>query len=102
MTIPLDTVILLLGLLLLLAALLYAQRKGDNFDLRWVLVDTTTEKVSLMKLGQFVALCVSTWVLIHEVRAGRLTEWLFFGYIATFSGANLANKFIDRYKEPAK
>lgn len=92
---------LLFGLIAaFLLVLLMWQRKDDQFDLRWLLVDTATEKVSLFKVGQFVALIVSSWALIHETRNNHLTEWLFLAYIGTFSGLNVANKVVDKLKTP--
>lgn len=93
-SVPLDT-ILLLGLGAVLAVvLLYGQYRDDDFDLRTLIVDESG-KISLSKFGQFVALVASTWVLIHETRTDKLTEWLFAGYILTWAGANLGNKWIS-------
>lgn len=93
--------VLLAGLIcVLLGALAVWQAKDDQFDLRYLLVDSQTNKVSLFKLGQLLALLVSSWALIYETRTGHLTEWLFLAYIATWSGANVANKIVDRKPEP--
>ena len=85
-----------LGLMVLLAllVLLHWQRCPDQFDLRWVLVDTETQKVSLFKAGQLVALVVSTYAFVVLVQRDKLTEWFFAGYMLTWAGANLANKWI--------
>jgi hypothetical protein len=93
-TIDFNTTTLLVGAAGFLLALLYAQHKDDKFDLRNVLVDSTTDKVSLVKLGQFVALCVSTWGFVVLVQKDKLTEWYFAGYILSWVGANLGNKWI--------
>jgi hypothetical protein len=94
-----NDLLLLIGLVLSLALLYRWQCKDDQFDLRWLLVDTTTEKVSLFKLGQLVALAVSTWAIVVETRAGHLTEWLFLAYIGVWSGANVGNKIIGKMKD---
>ena len=80
------------------------QHKADTFDLRWLLVDTKTNKVSLSKTGQLIALIVSSWALIYETRNGNLTEWLFGAYMISWAGANIANKVTEKYKslEPPK
>ena len=70
--------------------------EDSKFDLRHVLVDANTKRVSLHKLGQFVALVVSTAVLWYEMMHARLTEWLFAGYMFTWTGALLAKRWIDR------
>lgn len=89
-------------LLALICALLIVlglwQRKDDTFDLRWLLVDSKTNKVSLSKTGQLIALIVSSWALIFETRNGNLTEWLFMAYIATWSGVNVASKVVEKMK----
>lgn len=71
-------------------------RHPDNFDLRHLLMDSKTDRVSLMKCGQLFALLVSTWVLIRETNHDRLTEWLFAGYMLTWAGANVARRWIDK------
>jgi hypothetical protein len=87
--------------LLLIAAVLFAilarwqLDKQNPFNLQSVVVDTTTGQASLFKIGQLFALIISSWIMVNETRAGRLTEWLFLGYMIAWSGANLANKMID-------
>jgi len=94
-----DTYALLLIALVCSLILVMWQRGDDEFDLRWLVVDTHTAKVSLFKLSQLTALVVSTWALVFETRAGHLTEWLFLAYIGVWSGANVANKAVDKMKE---
>ncbi len=99
-----DTHMLLL-ITVAFALILYLwQRTDDAFDLRHLIVDTATDRVSLFKLGQFIALIVSTWALVHETRRGFLTEWLFAVYMISWAGANIANKVTEKYKslEPPK
>jgi hypothetical protein len=99
-----DTYALLL-LAVAFALILYLwQRSDDEFDLRHLIVDSATSRVSLFKLGQFIALIVSTWALVHETRRGFLTEWLFAMYMIAWAGANIANKVTEKYKslEPPK
>jgi hypothetical protein len=81
-----------------------AQKIADSFDIRDLIVDDTTGKLSLSKLGQFVALVLSSWGLIYLIMHGTLTEIYFQGYMLTWAGANVvsngltawANKSIDR------
>ena len=94
--------LLLSGIGLFLCVMLYWQRRDDRFDLRWLVVDTKTDHVSLFKFGQFTALLSSTWALIYETRHGHLTEWLFGAYIVAWSGINVANKFAEKYKQESK
>lgn len=95
-----DTIALMLatfGLLIVLWG--WHSSDGVRFNLTEMLIDSKTNRVSLMKCGQALALLISTWVLIHETRAGRLTEYLFVGYMVAWSGANLAKRWIDRDKK---
>jgi hypothetical protein len=92
-----DTIVLMLATFCILIVLWgWHVNDGTPFNLTEMLTDSKTKRVSLMKCGQGLALLVSTWVLVHETRAGRMNEWLFFGYMAAWSGANLANKFIEK------
>ena len=90
----LDTVVLMLAALCLTLVLISWHKTDDAFDMRQLLVDTATGKVSLFKVGQLVALLTSTWAFIHETRMGHLTEWLFTAYIIAWGGMNIANKMV--------
>lgn len=68
--------------------------KTNSIDLKSLLIKDG--EVSLSKLGQLIALLVSTWIIVYQTRAGLLTEFLFLGYMTAWSGANLASKWIDR------
>ena len=92
-----DTLALIFFATVLCAFLIYWHLDSSTrFDIRDLMVDKKTQRLSLYKIGQFFALLVSTWVLIYETRNGRLSEWLFIAYMAAWSGANLANKYLDR------
>lgn len=99
-----DTYALLIAAVAFAALLAYWQRLEDNFDLRTLIVDNLSGKVSLFKVGQLVALMTSTWVVVHETRRGALTEWLMLIYVGVWAGSNIANKVTEKYKslEPPK
>ena len=80
---------------LAIVIVLWHREKESNFDIRYIVIDSKTENVSLSKLGQFVALVVSTSALWYEMMHGRLTEWLFIGYMMAWAGANIASKLAD-------
>jgi len=95
MDISLDDAILMIGAVMIIALVwVWHVESKTPFDLRKTIINKDGS-VSLGKLGQAVALMVSTWVLIHETRAGVLSEWLFIGYMAAWAAANLTSKFID-------
>lgn len=84
--------VLLLVLVVLLALQLRRWHRDDTrFDLRDLLTDKGSQRVSLSKFGQFMALLVSTWALVFEVTAGRLSEWLFTAYMLAWAGAQVAS-----------
>ncbi len=76
--------------------LLTWHRAADEFDLRWSVVDATTGKVSLFKLGQLAALIVSTWGFVVLIERDKMTEFYFVGYMLAWSGANILNKWVER------
>jgi hypothetical protein len=71
---------------------------ATDFDLRWGIVDTTTGKFSLYKFCQLGAFILSSWLLVHETRAGRLNEVLYTTYMLAWTGVNIANKIVDAKK----
>ena len=94
---PLDiaTAILLI-IMIVITYMVYKWHTGKNsLDARSLFLDDT-EKMSLGKTGQFIAMVISTWVIIYQTRAGLLTEWLFAGYMLAWAGAGVAGKMIDK------
>lgn len=93
----LETFVLIVSSITMAGLVLYWHTDPETkFDIRDVLVEKETGRASLFKIGQLLALFVSTWALVHETRAGRLSEWLFFGFMIAWSGSNLINKYIKR------
>ena len=85
----------------MIGLILFSWHRTDNvtFDLRYLIVDSNTEKASLMKIGQGCALVVSTWGFIVLISTEKMTEWYFTLYMTIWAGANLANKWIEQKKE---
>lgn len=93
--IKIDNVVLLVAsLFLVILLLLWHKDKSVDFDMKTALM--YEGKFSLSKFGQFIALMTSTWIIIHQTRAGQLSEWLFTGYMLAWSGANLLSRYIDK------
>ena len=97
-----DLVLMAMALVLIGVLVLWQRDRSSAFNLQDLLLDHKSGKASLQKTGQLVAMLVSTWVLVHETRAERLTEWLFMAYMFAWAGANLASKLLDakQPKEP--
>ena len=90
----LDTIVLSIATAVALMLMLkWHLDDKNNFDVRTSLMKDG--HLSLAKMGQLVALLVSTWIIIYQTRKGLLTDWLFTGYMIAWSGANLASKYID-------
>lgn len=87
----------LVVIVLVFAWLLTVWHTDDTqFDLRCIIVEDATGRVSLHKLGQFAALVISSVALWYEMVHGRLTDWLFTGYMMSWTGASLMKRWIDR------
>lgn len=98
-----DLIVLVVGSGVGLGVLVYWHiDKETRFDIRDLLIDSTTKELSLYKVGQLMALIFSTWVLVHETRSGKLSEWLFGSYMIAWSGANLIKKYLDKSDNGAK
>ncbi len=84
--------ILLVILTITVAVQLYRWHKEPGgFDLRDLLTDKGSNRLSLARTGQATALVVSTWALVNETLTGRLTEWLFTSYMLAWVGAQLGS-----------
>jgi hypothetical protein len=92
-----DTITLIAGLLIFISILFFWHVSKDTpFDMQNVLVENGV--FSLSKLGQLIALGISSWVMVYQTRHGQMSEWLFTGYMLAWAGANFASKWLDRKK----
>jgi len=55
------------------------------------LLDKDTSEPSLGRVGQFVALLVSTWGFVALTVEGKLTEWYVTAYMLVWAGAQAAS-----------
>lgn len=92
------TLFALSGMFLILIMAKWQWQAGP-FDIRQSLLDPVTGQVSLSRLGQFVALYMSTALLSYESSKGRMQEWLFIGYMAAWAGTYIAAKYADKGKD---
>lgn len=92
-----DTIIFLLFIVgITIAFIKWHLDDSSTFDISSVIVDGKTNKFSLSKFGQLVALVISTWIIVHQTLNNQLTEWLFTGYMLAWAGANFLNKYISK------
>lgn len=69
---------------------------NQAFDLNYLLVDSTTGKITLAKFGGFVALLASTWVLIDLTVTGHFDAGYAFAYVGCWAGSKVATDFALR------
>ena len=95
----LDTIVLMVcAFTVLLSAWFWQRDPNVKFDLLDLISDGG--KLSLFRTGQLVALLTSTWAFVALTRAGNLTEIFYLTYMATWAGANIASKVLDKKQGP--
>jgi hypothetical protein len=94
-TLDVMTVVLIAVNVLLLVLLYKAQTKNDNFDLRDLIMEKKTGKVSLSRFGQLIALLVSTWGFVTLTLHDKLTEWYYASYMMIWAAAEGFRKWGD-------
>lgn len=92
---PVYPVLLLIIFLLFVFVLIRIQLSPDSVDLRWLIMDRP-HRPSLTKIGQVVALAVSTWGFVYLFLNNRLTETFFIGYMVTWSGSAALDTYLAR------
>ena len=93
---PLMGVLLFLTLTASVLILGYLQFKRDQLDLRWLILDDKSGRPSIHKIGQVLALIVSTWGFVNLVNHGTLTEIYFTTYMGVWAGSVALNKLLDK------
>lgn len=93
--VPLLQWALFLTALLFLGTCIYLHMKDDSIDLRWLIMERMN-KPSLPKIGQVVALLVSTWGFVILVMKGELTETYFMCYMSVWSGSAALETYFNR------
>jgi hypothetical protein len=67
----------------------------NNFDLQQVLVDNTTGKVAIEKVGFMTALAIGSFGFIALLFQEKMTEWYAGLYMGTFAVARLGSSWIS-------
>jgi ABC-type Mn2+/Zn2+ transport system permease subunit len=89
----LMTIALVIGLLLTLWILWRVQRAANRVDLVDIIVGDDG-KASWTKLTAVGAFLISSWGFVALIQRDKMTETLFGLYIAVYSGAPVAYRFI--------
>lgn len=96
-----DLPALVFGILLAVGLWVLHKAQSDpanNFDMKDMLRDESGKPSSFRFFG-FVSLAGSTWALMYITikTAGAVDPWIYLGYMAIWSGAAVASKFIEAY-----
>jgi hypothetical protein len=87
---------ILIGIVLSGIAILFKlQATKDRFDLRSVIADDKGQP-SIHKIGQLVALLLSTWMLVYLAVHNQMTEGYFGTYMGIWAAAQAADKWLGR------
>ena len=98
----LDTAILLIGALVFLLTIgRWNRDPKERFQLSDLLIGQDG-RASLDKVGQFVALSVSTWGFVYITRNDSLSEYYFTGYMLSWGGLGVAKAYIANKSAPNK
>jgi len=93
-SLPLRELVLFGTLTTIILVLIYIQTCRDTLDLRWLILDDTTQRPSLNKIGQGLALIVSTWGFLVLVERNLLTEFYFTGYMTVWAGSTALSQYL--------
>jgi hypothetical protein len=77
------------------AILLKIQRTKDDYDLRSVISDENGQP-SIHKIGQLIALMLSTWMLVYLALHNQMTEGYFGTYMGIWAAAQAADRWLGR------
>ena len=99
MTYDIPAILLGIGMAAYSLTLFVWHKDKSRFDFRDTLIEDN--RLSLSRLGQLTALVVSTSILIHQTVSGKLTEWLFIGYMTAWAGAYIAAKLAAKKADDA-
>jgi hypothetical protein len=87
--------VLIVMVLASIVILLKIQKTKDNYDLRSV-ISGDNGQPSIHKIGQLVALMLSTWMLVYLAIHNQMTEGYFGTYMGIWAAAQAADKWLGR------
>ena len=92
--------VLLLSFFIVFLILFYREHRADDSPVLWtdMLVDAKTQKLSIAKVGNFIGVIVSTWIMIYLVQvkeAYAMYPALFTVWLAFLAGVYTLNNYIN-------
>lgn len=73
--------------------------KDSNFQLQQVIVDNTTNKISIEKVGYMTALAIGSWGFVALTLNDKLSEWYAMAYLGAFVIGRLGSSGISVWKD---
>jgi hypothetical protein len=70
-----------------------------DFQLQQILVDNTTGKIAIEKVGYMTALAIGTWGFVSMTLKGGMTEWYFTIYMSVFVAGRMVSQGIAVTKD---
>lgn len=86
-----------IALIIGLAVLVYAHLSDDPFDLRYLVVDEISKKLSSYKFAFLVCLIVMSYGFVVLLNQGKMTEW----YAGLYAGTFVAGRIFGKDRNPA-
>jgi hypothetical protein len=84
--------------LVAVALVMVTRDRRNPASLLQLVVEARTGRISLSRVGQLVALIVSSWGFVALVKTDKLTEWYFTSYMLAWAGSRLASQYLDGRK----
>ena len=93
---------LLVFMLLMLYRLLWKAHTatGNNFDIKFLLIERETGLVSLKKLGALLALLTTTWIVLFMTVKGAMTEGILGLYMFVWAGVYVTPQAVTAWRQP--
>lgn len=93
--------VLLFMLIMLYRLLTKAHTATDNnFDIKYLLIDDATDRVSLKKFGALVALIISSWIVLFMTVKGQMTEGILGLFLFVWAAVYVTPQTIAAWRQP--
>lgn len=96
---PSLVVLVVMSLLVVSVVWSWHRNKDNNFHLQQVLVDNTSGKISIEKVGFMTALAISTWGFVALILRDKINEWYVGLYIMAFVAGRFGSSWLSVKKE---
>lgn len=98
-TIDPSSAALVVTALVVVAVVVQWHRADDTFKLQQVLVDNTSGKISIEKVGYMTSLAIGSWGFVALTLHDKMTEGYFTAYLGVFALARAASSGLSVFKD---